>query len=36
MVVAARMSTAFSVCDPVIVPPAKTRVDVPGSRVPAV
>ena len=34
--VVARKSTALSVCDPVIVPPAKTRVDVPGSTVPAV
>ncbi len=34
--VVARKSTALRACDPVIVPPAKTSVDVPGSSVPPV
>src|SRR5207247_2037912 len=34
--VVARMSTALRVCEPAIVPPAKTSVEVPGSSVPAV
>ena len=36
MVVVARKSTALRVWQPLIVPPAKTSVEVPGSSVPAV
>ena len=34
--VVGRTSTALRLCEPVIVPPAKTSVEVPGSSVPAV
>jgi hypothetical protein len=34
--VVVRTSTLLSVCEPVIVPPEKRTVEVPGSRVPAV